>query len=141
MDCITYKAGYKYQLKRPYTVTVLVYPPRTLETPFLRLTRRGRLTIQAGYAWDRPSGPTFDTASFMRASLVHDALYQLMREGLLERNRWRPVADRLLRTMCREDGMSRWRCLVRVLGRAPVRRSGRRSGARPSPASCPARLQ
>lgn len=109
MDCITYKAGYKYQLKRPYTVTVPVYPPRTLETPFLRLTRRGRLTIQAGYAWDGPSGPTFDTLTFMRASLVHDALYQLMREGLLDRNRWRPVADRLLRAMCREDGMCRWR--------------------------------
>jgi hypothetical protein len=82
---------------------------------------RGVLTIAAGYSWDGPSGPTFDTENFMRASLVHDALYQLMRSGRLPMDR-RPVADALLRDLAREDGMSRlrswwvWRS-VRLFGR------------------------
>jgi hypothetical protein len=31
MDCITDKAGYKYQLKRPYRLEVPVYPDRPIE--------------------------------------------------------------------------------------------------------------
>jgi len=42
----------------------------------------------------------------MRGSLVHDALYQLMREDLLDNDTTREPADRLLQSMCREDGMS-----------------------------------
>ena len=42
----------------------------------------------------------------MRGSLVHDALYQLMRESFLDFKKDRDAADRLLKKMCREDGMS-----------------------------------
>lgn len=42
----------------------------------------------------------------MRGSLVHDALYQLMRQGHLDPDKYRETAVDLLRTMCREDGMS-----------------------------------
>jgi len=58
-----------------------------------------------GYAPDGPSGPTLDTANFMRGSLVHDTLYQLMREGLLNHNLPREAADRILQSLYREDGM------------------------------------
>jgi len=44
----------------------------------------------------------------MRGSLVHDALYQLMREGLLD-YKYRDHADKLLQKMCIMDGMSRFR--------------------------------
>ena len=69
------------------------------------LDHAGTLRISAEYAWDGPSGPTFDTKNFMRASLVHDALHQLMRQGKLP---WSHLeeADKLLVEMCREDGMS-----------------------------------
>jgi len=69
---------------------------------WVHLTSDGRLTIQRGYCWDGASGPTLDTASTMRASLVHDALYQLLREGQLPR--WyRYKADHCLgRIMLRE---------------------------------------
>ena len=66
----------------------------------------GYLTIRQGYAWDGPSGPTFDTKNFMRGSLVHDALYQLMRRGYLNIDTNRNRADRLLKHICKEDGMS-----------------------------------
>ena len=42
----------------------------------------------------------------MRGSLVHDALYQLMREGRLDKKGYRGPADRLLRSMCKKDNMS-----------------------------------
>ena len=45
----------------------------------------------------------------MRGSLIHDALYQLMREKHLDHRTYRPVADKILQRLCREDGMSRLR--------------------------------
>ncbi len=75
---------------------------------YVSLSRSGLLTLVEGYAWDGPSGPTFDTPSFMRGSLIHDGFYQLLREGWFLDNHdlVRKVADQLLYTACREDGMS-----------------------------------
>jgi hypothetical protein len=42
----------------------------------------------------------------MRASLFHDVLYQMMREGLLDRKVYRPLADSLFRKLCIEDGVN-----------------------------------
>jgi hypothetical protein len=55
--------------------------------------------------WDGPSGPTIDSLTFMRGSLVHDALYQLMRENHLNHSEYREPADRVLQKICKEDGM------------------------------------
>lgn len=66
------------------------------------------LHISRGYCWDGPSGPTIDTENFMRGSLVHDALYQLMREHSFYRQ-WRDDADQILKRICLEDGMSKVR--------------------------------
>ena len=107
-NIIKYKGGYKYQLKRDYEVQTGVYPLRNCYSKFIRLTRHGKLYISAGYAWDGPSGPTFDTENFMRGSLVHDALYQLIREGWLDPS-YREQADKELHRLCREDGMCRIR--------------------------------
>jgi hypothetical protein len=63
------------------------------------------LTIKKGYMWDGPSGPTVDTKSFMRGSLVHDALYQLMREKKISLD-FKDKADRILQQYCKEDGMN-----------------------------------
>lgn len=101
---IYYKKGYKYQLEKSYQIfiDILNY---NIESDFLKLDRNGFLTIYKGYAWDGPSGPTIDTSNFMRGSLVHDALYQLMREEKLPQ-KYKKLADILLRRHCREDGMS-----------------------------------
>jgi hypothetical protein len=42
----------------------------------------------------------------MRGSLIHDALYQLMRGEDLDKDIHRDPADRLLQQMCKQDGMS-----------------------------------
>lgn len=106
MKKITYRAGYKYLLMKSFSITVDVYPDREIKTPFIDVGTGGILTITAGYAWDGPSGPTVDSKNFMRGSLVHDALYQLMREGHLSASQHRDTADKLLRKLCREDGMT-----------------------------------
>jgi len=106
MKCIAYKAGYKYQLKETYTISIPIQPTALIDDlEYLQLDVDGNLTIKAGYAWDGPSGPTIDTPDFMRGSLVHDALYQLMREGRLDHEIYRGTADRILQDICKEDGM------------------------------------
>ncbi len=84
------------------------------------------LWICKGYWWDGPSGPTIDTPDFMRGSLVHDAIYQLMREGKLSK-KYRKYADKLLVQICKEDGMAWWRrCyvywFVRAFARSALRK-------------------
>jgi hypothetical protein len=107
---IFYKDGYKYQLKQNYshqTPFVGVYA----STDFILLVPTGLLVIKRGYAWDGPSGPTIDTKDFMRGSLVHDALYQLMREGHLDTVH-KDTADRILQEICIQDGMNRFIAVV-----------------------------
>ncbi len=103
-DQIGFQAGYKYQLAFTYSLQVDIHPETDISTLFIALNASGKLTMRRGYAWDGPSGPTIDTLSFMRGALVHDALYQLMRLGLLE-SKWREVADNELKRICLEDGM------------------------------------
>lgn len=109
---------YKYQIMRAYTYAVpdgyLMYALSLRgangwvnfsidSKSFLRY-----VTFSKGYCWDGPSGPTYDTENFMRGSLVHDGLYQLMREHSAFRPQ-RNDADRLLERIVIEDGMSRAR--------------------------------
>jgi len=111
MKSIFYKGGYKYQLSKEYIVDINIKPSEDIDVFYIKLTTSGKLTIKKGYAWDGPSGPTFDTKNFMRGSLVHDALYQLMRGDNIDKATYRKPADKLLRKMCREDGMSYIRAL------------------------------
>ncbi|SLM27823.1 conserved hypothetical protein [Desulfamplus magnetovallimortis] len=109
MNHIFYKDGYKYQLKKTFIINIPIFPDYPINSEFITLNTEGFLTIQSGYAWDGPSGPAIDTANFMRGSLIHDALYQLMREGHLDQDKYKPVADQVLKTICIDDGMSKIR--------------------------------
>ena len=82
--------------------------------PLVWLTE-GVLTLRQGYAWNGASGPTIDTETNMRASLVHDALYQLLRRGEL-RAELRRNADRVFRDICLEDGMASVRAALDFRG-------------------------
>lgn len=118
--------NYKYQLVSDYSLTIDIKPSDNIRTRFIDLDLQGELTIKNGYAWDGPSGLAIDTRSFMRASLVHDALYQLMRGEYLDCHTYQRYADDLLRAMCLEDGMGKLRawfnCMVlRVFGRISAR--------------------
>lgn len=104
---------YKYQLVKDFEFKTgfpcSVNIGESIVTEYIRLSRNtGDLHIKNGYCWDGPSGPTYDTKSAMRASLVHDALYQLIRMGLLSPDK-RGDADKELYQICLEDGMWKWR--------------------------------
>jgi len=99
---INYKGGYKYQLKNGYSIYI-GFPAGSIGE-WLKI-ESGTLYIHNRYAWDGPSGPTIDTDNFLRGSLVHDALYQMMREGAIPES-CRKDSDIILYWICREDGMS-----------------------------------
>jgi len=105
MKKIHYRSGYKYQLAQEYVFETGIKPREDIDIAFVKLNKEGTITIVAGYAWDGPSGPVIDTPRNMRASLVHDAFYQLMRERKLTQKEYRDKADRLFQKMCREDGV------------------------------------
>jgi len=105
---IVYRGGYKYQTAFDYVINLPIKPPEIINTYFLRMTLSGQLKIKRGYAWDGASGPTWDTKSVMRGSLVHDALYQLMRMKWLDKN-YRKEADKILRVILIQDGAFRIR--------------------------------
>ena len=109
-DIIRYRKGYKYQLDREYIILTPILG-FTFDNKYLALTPEGKLTIKDGYAWDGASGPTVDSRSTMRGSLVHDAFYQLMR-GKIISTTYRRKVDELFREMIIEDGMWQIRALL-----------------------------
>ncbi len=118
------RIGWKYCLVHRVTVPlpeklyVMFFNARHREAPvlspdrminrYLSLTKNGELLVSTGYAWDGASGPTFDTDDAMYAALVHDALYQCIRLGALDRSA-RVQVDRLFRAHLKTDGMPLWR--------------------------------
>jgi hypothetical protein len=102
---IEYKSGYKYQLETEYHIKASIKPTTDVVTPYIDLDIKGNLTIKRGYAWDGTSGPVIDTDENLRASLVHDAFYQLMRMRKLKSSEHKEAADKLFRNMCKIDGV------------------------------------
>ena len=99
--------GYKYELMETVSVELLWLGNNCINTPYNDVLG-GKLVIKSRYAWDGASGPAIDTRNFMLGSLVHDALYQLIREGHLDQSHRKP-ADEALRNICRQQGMSKIR--------------------------------
>ena len=104
-DYINYSSDkYKYCLinSQRYATDIINF---SVATRFFTLSPTGSMVVKHNYCWDGSSGPTYDTPGLMRASLFHDALYQAMREGLIDIKN-RKKADRIYRRICLEDGMS-----------------------------------
>jgi hypothetical protein len=102
--------GWKYQTTALYVHQTPIYG-HDVSTPWIRLNAEGQLIIQPGYCWDGASGPTWDSPCSMRGSLVHDAIFQLIRLNLLPLN-IKPIADLLFHDILIDDGMSRIRACV-----------------------------
>lgn len=96
--------GYKYRLKEDFFIYLPELLNYSIQTPYIQVKPNGHMMITEEYAWDGASGPTIDTKSSMRGSLVHDALAQLMRMGLLPAS-FRKVSDAILERINLEDGM------------------------------------
>lgn len=101
---IRYTTGYKYQLSSSVIYKTGIQIDKRISNDFLIMDTDGTLLIETGYAWDGASGGV-DTKSVMRGSLIHDALCQLINEGLLPKSK-QVTADWILKQVCLEDGMS-----------------------------------
>ena len=99
---------WKYRLHADEVLKVLITPENSINSEFIRLTKTGRLTIKAGYCWDGSSGPTIKSHKTKMPSLFHDAIYNLLRDGLLDQE-WRKSADEQFRDMLIERGFWKWR--------------------------------
>ena len=128
-----YKSGYRYVSEDAEIRSVLL---PDAQAQYVGISQ-GILVIAARYAWDGASFTLFKwfgtPKSWLTPSLVHDALYQLIREGLLDRQ-YREAADRLFREMLIERGV--WRIVawgayyaVRVGGNFAVRKTNPVRGA------------
>lgn len=102
---IRYRSEYKYQIASEYRIKITIQRTEDIVTDFIELDTDGELKIIKGYAWDGPSGPVIDTPENLRASLVHDALYQLMRHEELKSRTYRKTADKIFRDICKQDGV------------------------------------
>lgn len=126
-----YRQGpYRYQLTQKHVHSLEKAGFRSDETAQIR-ARSGavvaevysqNLVLHKGYVWDGPSGPALDTVDFQRASLIHDALYQMARKRE-DKWRWKRLADKEMRRIALEDGMPWWRAswtylAVRWFGKA-----------------------
>lgn len=103
----------KYRLLRDACFQTPIHVDRILEAAggSVRLVpdeAGSLLWCLAGYEWDGPSGPTYDTDSTMRGSCGHDGGYDLCKEGQLTLEARKPL-DILLWRVITEDGTGEWR--------------------------------
>jgi hypothetical protein len=97
---------YKYELLKDYfyKCDFLAQLPDFCHLYFVKVD--STLIVRKGYQWDGPSGPTIDDDTNIRASLIHDALYQAMRTGLIAKTfKFRRVIDKIFSAILKEDGM------------------------------------
>lgn len=106
---VTYRSGYKHQNDKMRVYQTDIIPDKVVETRYITLNTDGRLFIMQGYAWDGPTGvpDIWGTRWLIRPSLIHDALYQLLREGMLPAD-WRRRADIEFKLACHADARWKW---------------------------------
>lgn len=107
-----YKKGYKYILIDVEIFRTAILPEVEIKTPWIHLGTTGKCTLSPGYAWD---GSTWaaDTRWCMRASALHDAICQLVQDGLLDR-KWKRQGDLEYYNLCRVDGMPLFMAINRL---------------------------
>ena len=105
---LQFTSGYKHQVKVDFHVFIPgLVKYGEVKYDFITL-KNGHLTIHKGFGWDGASGLTYDTNSSYRGSALHDALYRLIRHGLLPEEA-KELADLVFRFVCIKDEMWEWR--------------------------------
>jgi len=129
---------YKYMLLVDLYIYVRFLKGYTVNAKYFSLVD-GILTAKRGYKWDGPSVPwpfiiitrILGMPQFLRASLFHDVIYQMLREGQLlggvydrkQHKKLRYLGDKIIYLVGRADGMK----MIRI---RPVYRTLRMVGGR-----------
>jgi hypothetical protein len=110
MEKIKYKeisiGDYHYELTEKYTCKNSLPKNITAKIPGYILIKNGYTTINIKYRWDGATGINriYPNKLVLRASLAHDAGYQCIREGKLDK-KYRSNLDDDLQDDFIEDGM------------------------------------
>lgn len=104
MKQIKFISGYKHQLEEDYEDDLSIFPEKDITEKYFCLQTTGHLKINKGYAWNGTSF-VWDSKRNLRASLVHDSFYQMMRLDFLSPDEWRIEADKIFYKMCLTDGV------------------------------------
>ena len=118
---LEYTAGFKYQVHSDFKIRLSFAPPKAIRTQFLSFDLDRYLEIKKAWSWDGMSGGIVDTRSSMQGSAVHDALYWLLRQGLLPLS-YRGKCDDELKQICLDDKMWKSRAAYHRWG---LRKAGR----------------
>lgn len=112
IEPIFYQDSFKYRLTRTHRFMLPIQVGVAPDIGYfeaalgsIRLYPNGLVVILKGYPWDGPSGLAIDDATAMTGSLRHDALHDLIREGILDEEPWREIADMVYRHTCKSRGM------------------------------------
>lgn len=98
---------YKYELSEDLEIQTNLFR-YNINHKFFKLTPSGLLIIFIGYKWDGVSGPMIDTDDSMIGGCVHDALYQMIRLGLILRSE-KMVCDYIMRELFNSCKMNSFR--------------------------------
>ena len=93
---------WKYVLQKDYTCQADIPVDELCDLAFLKLEKNGNLTIKKNYAFDGATGLIFTPKSLIKGSLIHDALYQLIREKKID-IKCKKIADEILAQNCIES--------------------------------------
>lgn len=99
-----HKGKSRYQLADDYVIDIGFPHSTGLRADYVDLSTDGVLSIERGFTWDGVTGLAFNTRNFARASLVHDAIFHLMREVGRDPE-LHEKADDLFRTIALDDGV------------------------------------
>ncbi len=99
--------GRNWRVLEDYSYQTQIKPKETITSDFFIFHSNGRIDVFKGFCWDGPTGG-FDTKNAMLASLLHDIGCILRERGLLTDQEIDQFDD-LYYTVCREEGMSKFR--------------------------------
>ena len=105
---------YKYELQEDLIVKINFHS-YNFDHKFFKLTEDGILTIKKGYKWDGVSGPMVDSDNTMIGGCIHDALYQMIRLGLVP-SIFKHKFDDIMKDIFDECGMNPFRSSYAKLG-------------------------
>lgn len=108
---IYYRTGFNNQLSDKFIISHDLLPKESVSTKWLSLHNQ-ILTIEEGYGWDGDTGLIEQNKCTVLASCVHDALYDLLRRGLIHYS-YRLQADQLYLELAILGGLPRLRAMVR----------------------------
>ncbi|KKW10180.1 MAG: hypothetical protein UY48_C0046G0004 [Candidatus Gottesmanbacteria bacterium GW2011_GWB1_49_7] len=122
MAKLKYTDGWKYRTEETIEVQIDFHPQQNIVTSYGSFDITGKVIIFKGYSFDGPSGPCkwlselplgvgwlyrrFALMQIFLGALVHDFLYQLIREEYLNGRMWRQLADHIFRVIIRRNGTS-----------------------------------